>query len=241
MATLSPTAAATGFLNWAHTVFSRLNARFEDESAGEILPWAIETFGAGLSIGTSFGSSGIVLMDMALHLEPDLDIFYIDTGFFFAETEELIERLQDRYRRGFRRVASALTADQVAQDGPELYRGNPDLCCYLRKVEPLREALAGRTAWVTALRRDQSATRAQTPVIAWNERYNVVKLAPLVNWTEVEIWQYIHSHDLPYNELHDKGYPSIGCWPCTQPVHAGEDLRAGRWSGLAKTECGLHL
>ncbi len=226
--TTSTLAAAPGFLSWTYLVFSRLNARFEGGSAQSILEWAIETFGTGLSIGTSFGGSGLVLLDLALQLQPDIDIFYIDTGFFFPETQELIERVQQHYQRSLRRIATTLTVErQAAQYGPQLYHRNPDLCCHLRKVEPLREALFNTTAWASALRRDQSATRTQTPAITWNERHNLVKLAPLINWTEAEIWEYIDTHHLPYNELHDRNYPSIGCWPCTRAVKPGEDLRRG--------------
>jgi phosphoadenosine phosphosulfate reductase len=243
MPTVSPSAAATtGFLTWTYTVFSRLNQRFETGAAEGLLTWAVETFGTGLSVGTSFGANGIVLMDLALQIQPDVDIFYVDTGFFFPETLELIDRLQDHYQRNFRRVSTTLSIEEQAeQHGPQLYHRDPDLCCHIRKVEPLQTALLNSTAWATALRRDQSSTRAQTPAVAWNERYNVAKLSPLIHWTEGDIWQYIHSHELPYNELHDRNYPSIGCWPCTRPVKPGEDLRAGRWAGIAKTECGIHL
>jgi phosphoadenosine phosphosulfate reductase len=236
------TSAAVGFMGWANQVFSRLNTRFEQDSAENLLAWAIENFGDGLTIGTSFGSSGIVMMDMAMRLQPDIDVFYIDTGFFFEETYRLIDRLQDHYQRNFRRVSTMLTIEEQAmQYGPRLYHRDPDLCCHLRKVEPLRTALQGRTAWATALRRDQARTRTQTPAVAWNDRYSVVKLSPLIHWTEAEIWEYIEDRGLPYNELHDRSFPSIGCWPCTRPVKEGEDLRAGRWAGTDKIECGLHV
>jgi phosphoadenosine phosphosulfate reductase len=242
----NPTAKSStpsvGFLQWTYTVFTRLNARFEHGSAQGTLAWAIETFGSGLSIGTSFGASGIVLMDLALKIQPDVDIFYIDTGYFFPETAQLIQKLENHYQRNFRRVAPAQSVEEQSQQyGPQLYQRDPDLCCYLRKVEPLQQALHDSTAWATAVRRDQSSTRTQTPAIGWNERYNVVKISPLVYWTEAEIWQYVQSQKLPYNELHDRNYPSIGCWPCTRAVKPGEDLRAGRWQGFAKVECGLHL
>jgi phosphoadenosine phosphosulfate reductase len=235
-------APAFGFLQWTHLVFQRLDRRFEHGDAVDVLAWAIETFGTGLSLGTSFGASGIMLMDLALRLQPDVDIFYIDTGYFFPETHALIDRLAQHYQRGFRRVAAPLgVAEQAAEYGPALYRHNPDLCCQLRKVAPLEIALADSTAWATAIRRDQAATRRRTPVIGWNERYNVAKLAPMAALREDEIWQYIRSRRLPYNELHDRGYPSIGCWPCTRAVRPGEDPRAGRWQDFAKVECGLHL
>jgi len=240
--TASATIPAFGFLEWTHLVFTRLSHRFEHGDAEGQLAWAIETFGGGLSVGTSFGAGGIMLMDLALRLQPDIDIFYIDTGFFFPETHVLIDRLQQHYQRSFRRVTAQLSVtEQATEVGPALYRHNPDLCCHLRKVAPLEIALADSTAWATAIRRDQAATRRQTPSISWNERYNVAKLAPLAAVREEEVWHYIHTHRLPYNELHDRSYPSIGCWPCTRPVQPGEDPRAGRWQGFAKVECGLHL
>lgn len=231
-----------GFMQWAHLVFGRLDARFETGDANGMIAWALETFGMGLSIGTSFGASGIVLMDLALRIQPDIDIFYIDTGYFFPETHALIDQLQGHYQRSFRRVRPQLTkAEHTAEYGPELYRHEPDLCCHLRKVAPLETALADSTAWASAIRRDQASTRRQAPTITWNERYNVVKLAPLVAWAEEDIWAHIRQHRLPYNKLHDQNYPSIGCWPCTRAVQPGEDPRAGRWSGMTKVECGLHL
>lgn len=219
----------------------RLNRQFEQANGASVMPWAVETFGNGLSIGTGLGVSGIVLMDMTLRLQPDVDIFYIDTGFFFPETHQLIQRLEQRYQRALRRVATPLTlAQQDRRYGPHLHEHDPNLCCQLRKVAPLRQALADSTAWVTALHRDQAETRKHVPIVQWNERYNVVKLTPLACWSEAAIWQYIHAHDLPYNALHDQGYPSIGCWPCTRAIAPGETMRAGRWAGTGKTECGLH-
>jgi len=227
--------------DWTHLVFTRLSQRFDQGSASDVLHWAVQTFGVGLSIGTAFGASGIVLMDLALQIQPDVDIFYVDTGYFFPETEQLIDRLQNHYQRSFRRIATPLTiAEQSKRYGPQLHQNDPDLCCHLRKVQPMRQALRDSTAWVTALRRDQSKTRDATPMVKWNDRYGVLKLSPLVRWDEQDVWQYIHEHKLPYNELHDHNYPSIGCWPCTRAVLPGEDLRAGRWQGRDKTECGLH-
>ena len=233
---------STGFLDWTHLVFSRLNARYEQGTAESILTWAIETFGTGLAIGTSFGASGLVLMDLALKIQPDVDIFYIDTGYFFPETHILINRIQDHYQRNLRRVLPEQTVTQQAEEyGPALYQRDPDLCCQLRKVVPLKTALQDSTAWATAIRRDQTKTRSQAPAITWNERYNLVKIAPLIHWREEEIWQYVRANKLPYNQLHDQGFPSIGCAPCTRPVQPGEDPRAGRWQGKSKIECGIHV
>jgi phosphoadenosine phosphosulfate reductase len=239
---LAPKPPASDFPAWTNQGFMQLNNRFDQGEACDVLAWAIETFGNGLSIGTSFGASGIVLMDLALQLNHAVDIFYIDTDYFFPETYTLIERLQAHYQRSFRVVKTNLTiAQQEKSYGPLLYQNDPNLCCHVRKVLPMSQALADSTAWATAVRHDQASTRANTPMVQWNTRYNVVKVAPLVRWTETEIWHYIHEHDLPYNALHDRHYPSIGCWPCTKPVKPGEELRAGRWQGFNKTECGLHL
>ena len=233
--------AAFGFITWQANVFGRLNRRFEQGPAEDLLRWAIDTFGTGLSLSTGLGASGIVLMDLALKLQPDLDVFYIDTGYFFPETETLIERLQNHYQRALRRVSTMVTiAEQSSLYGEKLYSSDPDLCCHIRKVAPMETALRDSTAWITALRRDQSDGRKQTPVVQWNDRYSVVKIAPLVNWTEEEIWGYVHQQGLPYNSLHDQHYPSIGCWPCTRAVRPGEDIRAGRWAGRDKSECGIH-
>ncbi|RIK39128.1 MAG: phosphoadenylyl-sulfate reductase [Chloroflexi bacterium] len=237
----TPVPPTTDVNTWTRLVFARLSQRYEHSSGSDLLAWAIETFGSGLSIGTGLGASGIVLMDLALAVNPEVDIFYIDTGYFFPETLDLVRRLEDCYQRSLRRVASEISIPaQEKRFGPALYANDPNLCCQVRKVLPLKKALADSTAWVTALRHDQSATRKEVRMVQWNERYNVVKIAPLAYWTEADIWQYIHEKGLPYNTLHDRGYPSIGCWPCTRPVEQGADLRAGRWPGLEKQECGLH-
>jgi len=231
----------TGLQDCTTMVFTRLSHRYQNGNGADLLAWAIGTFGSGLSIGTGLGASGIVLMDMALRIHPDVDIFYIDTGYFFPETYQLITRLEQHYQRSLRRVATITTIEQQEKRyGPQLYANDPNLCCHIRKVSPLKQALADSTAWVSALRHDQSSTRKDVPMVQWNERYNLVKVAPMAHWSEADVWEYIHEYHLPYNELHDNGYPSIGCWPCTQPVKEGEDLRAGRWRGKSKTECGLH-
>jgi phosphoadenosine phosphosulfate reductase len=230
------------FDTWQPDAINHFNRRLEESSAEEILAWAIEQFGEGFSIGSAFGASGMALIDIAMRINPDVDIFYIDTDYFFPETLALIERAQRHYNRPFRRVTTDISiAEQERTHGPDLYRSNPDKCCSIRKVVPMGKALLGSTAWVSALRRDQSPTRAGTPVLRWNDKYEVVKVSPLVKWTEADVWAYIHTHDVPYNELHERNYPSIGCWPCTQAVQPGGDLRAGRWVGLSKLECGLHL
>ena len=227
---------------WVPNLLEQVSGSLESATPQQILEWAFETFGDELCIGTAFGQSGMALIEMATAINPDVDIFYIDTGLFFPETYELIARAEQRYGRPFRRVTPKLSLKEQAQaHGPELWKTNSDRCCAVRKVVPLREALAGRTAWLTALRRDQSETRRNAPVVSWNERHQAVKVAPLVNVTEREVWKYVLDRDVPYNPLHNQGYPSIGCAPCTSQVRPGDDLRAGRWAGSAKTECGLHL
>jgi phosphoadenosine phosphosulfate reductase len=169
-------------------------------------------------------------------------VFYLDTEFLFPETYALVERAAQRYGIVPQPLRPALTAAQQAeQEGDRLWERDPDRCCAIRKIEPQRKALAGYGAWITGLRRDQVSTRRSTPVVSWDEKFGLAKIAPLATWTEQQTWNYIVAHDVPTNELHNVGYPSIGCTHCTRPVHMGEDARAGRWSGTAKTECGLHV
>lgn len=235
------TSAADDFLDWTKIVFGRLSNRFDHAATKDLMTWAVETFGYGLSIGTSFGASGIALMDLTLKIHPDVDIFYIDTGYFFPETLQLMQRLERHYQRTFRRVSTQLSIqEQDARYGPRLFQSDPDLCCHVRKVLPMTYALTDSTAWATAVRRDQAPSRRNTPLVQWNERHNVVKIAPMAHWAESDVWDYIHKHNLPYNRLHDQNYPSIGCWPCTRAVQPGEDLRAGRWADAEKIECGIH-
>lgn len=228
--------------NWIPTLLGQVSRSFEIADPAAILGWAADTFGEGITIGTAFGASGMVLIDLVQEVCPGTEIFYIDTGLFFPETYELIERAQARYAVEFRRLTPEMTVGQQARAfGERLWEQEPDKCCAMRKVMPLSSALAGKSAWVTALRRDQSLTRRNTPIVQWDEKRGLVKVAPLANWTEKDIWQAIHDRDIPYNPLHNRGFPSIGCKTCTRAVQAGEDMRAGRWSGRDKTECGLHL
>lgn len=217
-------------------------ARLEDAAPEAVLNWAIRTYGTRAALACSFGGpTGMVLLDMALALEPRLPVFYLDTGLLFPETYALIERVSARYGITPIAVHPAMSvAEQALAHGPALWAREPDRCCDLRKVQPQRAFLAGYDAWITGLRRDQASTRRATPVVSWDEQGGLVKIAPLARWSEREIWTYISAHEIPYNPLHDQGYPSIGCTHCTRPVQAGEDMRAGRWAGFAKIECGLH-
>jgi phosphoadenosine phosphosulfate reductase len=168
-------------------------------------------------------------------------VFTLDTGFFFPETYELIEKVERRYSIQVEACRSVISpAEQASVYGDALWAVDPDRCCRLRKVEPLKQKLGELTAWVTAIRRDQTRARARTPKILWDARFELVKLNPLADWTLNQVWDYIGAHQVPYNPLHDRNYWSIGCTHCTRPVQIGEDPRAGRWAGFQKTECGLH-
>lgn len=209
----------------------------------QILEWAIRKFGEKLTLACSFGAEDVVLVD-ALQRIPGgkkVDIFYLDTDLHFPETYETRDRLEERYGIRFKRVTPDLTLDeQQASYGPALWRKDPNRCCYLRKVQPLEKTLSEYDAWMTGIRREQSPTRRSAQIVEVDQRFRLTKVNPLVHWTSDDVWAYIRERDVPYNPLHDERYPSIGCAPCTRPVHEGEDLRSGRWSGFQKTECGLH-
>jgi phosphoadenosine phosphosulfate reductase len=207
----------------------------------QLLRWSFDHFHPHLAIASGFGAEGMVLIDLAMRIRPDVKIFTLDTDFLFAETYILIGRVQERYGTTIELVRPALSPEQQARDfGPALWKSNPDECCRLRKIEPLRKKLAGLRAWVTAIRRDQTPTRAHARKLDWDAKFGLVKINPLADWSNARVWSYIREHNLPYNPLHDLNYPSIGCTHCTRAVQPGEAPRAGRWSGFAKTECGLH-
>jgi phosphoadenosine phosphosulfate reductase len=168
-------------------------------------------------------------------------VFTLDTDFLFAETYELIDKIEQKYGIRVERVKSLFTPEQqAAQVAPKLWTIDPNQCCSLRKVEPLKAKLASLSAWVTGIRRDQAPTRANAKKIEWDKSFGLVKCNPLADWTWENVWEYVREHNVPYNPLHEQNYPSIGCVQCTRQVQAGEDPRAGRWSGFAKKECGLH-
>lgn len=222
---------------------SEAAAALDDAGPGEILQWALDRYGDDVSLACSFGGvSSLVMLHMIEELRPSVEVFYIDTDYLFPETLQLVESAQQRWpRANIVSYRSAVTvAEQEAQHGPALWERDPDLCCDIRKVEPNRRALAGKRAWFSGLRRDQSEERASTPAVQWDEKFDLVKVNPLINWDEKRVWAYLFEQDIPYNPLHDQNYPSIGCTNCTRAVLPGEDARAGRWSGQDKTECGLH-
>ncbi len=184
-----------------------------------------------------------MLIDLAARAQLPIDLFTLDTGVLFRETHALWRELEARYGVTIRSVAPAQSlAEQAAAHGGELWTREPDRCCDLRKVQPLRAALAGWDGWVTAIRRDQSASARRRPpeAVEHDDKFGLMKINPLVTWTHDDVWAHVYAHDVPVNPLHQRGYPSIGCVPCTSAIVPGEHLRAGRWRGAAKQECGLH-
>jgi phosphoadenosine phosphosulfate reductase len=217
-----------------------LNERFETADPREIVRWAVDTFGDGLSVGASFGgATGMAILHMVATLKPNVHVFVLDTDYLFEETQETMRRSVDAlHLENLNVYKSKLTHEEQAQQyGSALWMRDPDLCCELRKVEPNRRALEGKTCWVSGLRRDQSEGRSNVPIVAWNDKFQLVKINPLATWNEKHTWAYISEHDIPYNPLLNQGYSSIGCYNCTVP---GVQGRAGRWAGFEKDECGLH-
>lgn len=227
---------------WIRKHLDDINDRFESAHPDDILEWGMQYFGSSMVLGTGFGPSGIFLIHRLTQLGYATPIFFLDTQLLFDETYELKERLEDQFGLNITRVTPDLSLDEQAEKfGDKLWNRNPNRCCHLRKVLPLRNYLSDKRAWITGVRRDQSQSRRTTKWVEWDPGNRVVKINPVAGWTREEVWEYIHEHNLPYNPLHDDGYPSIGCIPCTSMVNAGEEERAGRWSGMEKTECGIHL
>ncbi|WP_447975322.1 phosphoadenylyl-sulfate reductase [Nitrospira sp. Kam-Ns4a] len=221
-----------------------LSDAFEAKPPQEVLAYALARYSPGIVLACSFGAEDVVLLDMIQRINPRTPLLYLDTDFLFKETYELRDRLVAKY--GLRpelvlQVKSRLTPEQQAAEyGEALWARDPDRCCALRKVEPLGRALAGFSAWITGIRRDQAPTRARAGLVEWDHKFQLVKFNPLATWTWADVWTYIRLYEVPYNPLHDQQYPSIGCTHCTAPVAPGEDLRSGRWRNLGKIECGLH-
>jgi phosphoadenosine phosphosulfate reductase len=218
------------------------NEELEGESPQHILRWAVEHFHPGLTLACSFGGpSGMVLLDMISQIDPTVEVFYLDTDFLFPETYATRDNAIEKYGLEPVGYKSRLAPEEQAkQYGEQLWNRDPDLCCALRKVEPNARALEGKRAWVSGIRRDQGESRGDAPIVQWDEKFELVKILPLVNWLEADVWSYIVKNDVPYNPLHDQSYPSIGCTYCTKAVKPGDDPRSGRWQGTDKTECGLH-
>jgi phosphoadenosine phosphosulfate reductase len=223
-----------------------LNAKFAGAPTPDILRWAWERFGPRAAVGTSFQGAGIVMLHLAKEAGITFPVFTLDTGLLFKETLELKKRLEDFLGLQIESLVPDLTVEQQAEaQGPELWKRDPDLCCTMRKVMPLQGKLSDLDCWITGLRRQQSNARAQTDIVeiyAFDESTgrDIVKLNPMVAWTRDAVWKYIKDHKIPYNPLHDQGYRSIGCQPCTGRTGDGDQERAGRWIGFNKVECGIH-
>jgi len=214
----------------------------EGQSPEDILRFAFEHF-PKIAISTAFGPEGCALVAMAAGLKPDLRVFTIDTDFLFPESVQLRARIEAKYGITVEVLRGEVTiAEQNRRFGVRLFESDTNQCCALRKVEPTRRALVGLDAWVAGIRRDQSSTRAEIAILESYDQpdgSSLVKVNPLANWTRKDTWKYLLDNEVPYNPLLDSGYKSIGCWPCTQPVAADDDERAGRWGGH-KAECGIH-
>ncbi|MDE3026590.1 MAG: phosphoadenylyl-sulfate reductase [Acidobacteriota bacterium] len=212
----------------------------EAMTAEECLLWAYGRFGDKLCLTCSWQKQSSVLVHMVSELGLDVPVIELDTGLFFQETYETRERLVQRYGLELVRPEVMTIAEQHRQEGPNLWETSPDRCCHVRKVEPLERALKDFDAWISGIRREQSLTRKDAERVEFSERYDVWKIQPLVDWDAKRVDAYIHVNEIPYNPLHDAGYPSIGCIPCTRPVSRDEDERAGRWADSDKIECGIH-
>jgi phosphoadenylyl-sulfate reductase (thioredoxin) len=213
----------------------------EGNSPADILAWAAQEFAPRLTFATGFGAEGCVIVDLVARDKLPIDLFTLDTGLLFPETYDLWRRLEARYGVAIRAVTPERdVAQQATALGPSLWERDPDACCEHRKLAPLRRELAGFDAWITAIRRDQTPERAHAQIVEADRKFGLVKVNPLVAWSHDDVWAYIYANDVPFNPLHEKGYPSIGCTPCTSAIVPGENLRAGRWRGSGKRECGLH-
>jgi phosphoadenylyl-sulfate reductase (thioredoxin) len=208
----------------------------------EVLAWATANAGPRIGFATGFGAEGCVIIDLIARASLPIDVFTLDTGLLFPETYALWKALEARYGITIRGVTPARTVEQQAEDdGPALWAREPDRCCEQRKVKPLRDALAGLSAWVTAIRRDQTPERASAAIVEHDAKFGLIKINPIVAWTHDDVWGHLYAHDVPFNPLHEQGYPSIGCQPCTSKIVPGENLRAGRWRDASKRECGIHV
>ena len=213
----------------------------EDKSIEEILAWAVERFGDRLGFMTALGYSGVVLLHHILKLKPDIEANFIDTGFHFPETLQFLQRLRNEWGVKFVVLRPHMSAQELHEAvGDEPWKVNADLCCHYMKVEPLLRVIHTRDAWLSALRRDQSAARAEIDVVEMDGR-GTLRIHPMAGWTFERTWEYIRKNNLPYHPLHDKGYPSVGCLHCTAQVAPGQHERTGRWNSMPKLECGLHL
>lgn len=219
---------------------AQLNQEFETRTPQDILLWAWENLGPEMVATSSFQTQSIPLLHMISQIVPSMPIVFLDTGFHFPETLAFRDQLADKYGLNVRTVRSEIGESKFRTQYGELYLRNPDLCCYINKVEPLERTLNNVTAWISGIRRDQTATRESALTLSRDDKGRL-KVSPLLRWTGRDVWRYINQNDLPEHPLYSQGYFSIGCFPCTRPVMDGEDDRSGRWHGQAKTECGIHF
>ena len=220
---------------------SLTDPQIEAMPAEEVLRWAYDEFGDRLCLTCSWQKQSSALVHLVSELGLGIDVIELDTHLFFKETYETREALVARYGLNLIRPEIITVAEQHNQEGPNLWESDPDRCCHIRKVEPLIRALDPYDAWISGIRRDQSPSRANARKVERSERYGVWKIQPLADWDEERVWSYIVANDIPYNPLHEAGYRSIGCIPCTRPIRPDEEERAGRWAGSDKLECGIHI
>lgn len=224
-----------------------LNSRFETSRPQDVLAFFLKEYGEKIAFSTSLGAEDQVITEMISAIDAAAKIFTLDTGRMFPESYELIERTNARYKINIQIFfpEREQIEKMVSEKGVNLFYEsveNRKLCCHIRKIEPLKRALQGLEVWISGLRRSQSVTRSEAKMVEWDENNGLIKLNPLINWSEDEVWNYIREKNIPYNPLHDQGFPSIGCQPCTRAVEPGEDVRAGRWWWELPhhKECGLH-
>jgi phosphoadenosine phosphosulfate reductase len=231
----------------AETLFTKeqignANLELAGQTAHTILRWAVGQFFPRLTMATAFGAEGNCIIHMLAEIEPRVRIFNLETGYQFKETLETRERIKERYGIEVEYIRPELAvAEYEEEHGGPLYNSFSDQCCHDRKSIPLRKAVIGYDAWISAIRKDQTKDRAKAAVVQWDAKFSLVKINPLLDWTKKDVWNFIAKNNVPYNPLHDQGFPSIGCWPCTREVAEGDDDRAGRWFGTVKKECGLHV
>ncbi|MFJ8268583.1 phosphoadenylyl-sulfate reductase [Peribacillus asahii] len=227
--------------NWQEpTIEFELDETYK--AALNVLKWSYEQYGEEIVYACSFGIEGIVLVDLISKVKPNATIVFLDTDVHFKETYETIERVKEKYPslNIVMKKPKLTLEEQASEFGDKLWESNPNQCCQIRKLVPLNEVLSDSKAWISGLRREQSETRKHVQYINRDDKFQSVKICPLIHWTWKDVWRYVHKNDLPYNPLHDQGYPSIGCSHCTAPAFTADDLRSGRWQGQGKTECGLH-
>ena len=218
----------------------RVKERMEAATPNVIVAWAVETFSANVALSSSFQMQSLPLLHIVSQVAPQLPVLFLDTGYHFPETLTFRDQIVQAWGLNLKIVRAAVSHGEfIVRYGDALFRQNPDLCCYINKVEPMQRALAGLQAWISGIRRDQSPSRKNAQVVEQTAQ-GTVRIHPMARWTRRDVWQYIHDHNLPEHPLLTQGYLSVGCAPCTRRVYEGEEERNGRWAGREKTECGLH-